>query len=83
MSECFAISLCTFRHGREIGQPYRSWGLKIFATFHSASKIFSGWTEVQGQPSIIAGDAVFLQPLPNKSSVGALFGIDLIKKQAN
>jgi hypothetical protein len=41
MSECFAISLCAFRHGREIAQPYRSWGLKIFATFHSASKIFS------------------------------------------
>jgi hypothetical protein len=41
-----AVMLCnsTLRlwHGREIAQPYRSWGLKIFASFLSASKIFSG-----------------------------------------
>jgi hypothetical protein len=37
--------LCNFtlrlQHGREIAQPYRYCGLKIFAPFLSASKIFS------------------------------------------
>jgi hypothetical protein len=33
--------LMPLQHGREIAQPYGSWGLKIFATFYSASKIFS------------------------------------------